>query len=280
MNPHPDEHTYPGEENLIWGQGIKERHRVEKPRTKYSAVSEQARKMIPSENLCKMFCGGKSCKYCSSVGWKKEQMVVDGLYSEWVTCNIMAMARMSSDNIKHFNMIKQLQDLQVKTIINLQQPGEHAYCGFGNHSSGFSYNPQTLMDAGLFFYNFTIQDYGVAGMATLLDIVKVMQFAVSQGKVTVHCHAGLGRTGMVIACYLIYNNRVQTDKAIQYVRSRRPGAIQTKQQINICRQFETYLKPFFIIFSEIDAVSFNQFLTRQRHLLHGYEARKLKNIPK
>ena len=36
----------------------------------------------------------------------------------------------------------------IKTVINLQQPGEHASCGYGNDSSGFSYNPQRLMDRG------------------------------------------------------------------------------------------------------------------------------------
>ena len=34
----------------------------------------------------------------------------------------------------------------IKTVINLQQPGEHASCGYGNDSSGFSYNPQRLME--------------------------------------------------------------------------------------------------------------------------------------
>ena len=32
-------------------------------------------------------------------------------------------------------------------------------------------------------------------MVGLLDMVKVLSFALSEGKVAVHCHAGLGRTG-------------------------------------------------------------------------------------
>ena len=31
-------------------------------------------------------------------------------------------------------------------MINLQHPGEHASCGFGLEDSGFSYEPQHLMD--------------------------------------------------------------------------------------------------------------------------------------
>ena len=35
-------------------------------------------------------------------------------------------------------------------------------------------------------------------MVGLLDMVKVLSFALSEGKVAVHCHAGLGRTGKKI----------------------------------------------------------------------------------
>lgn len=35
----------------------------------------------------------------------------------------------------------------------------------------------------------------MANLTTVLDIVKVMAFALQEGKVAVHCHAGLGRTG-------------------------------------------------------------------------------------
>lgn len=35
----------------------------------------------------------------------------------------------------------------------------------------------------------------MANLTTVLDIVKVMAFALQEGKTAVHCHAGLGRTG-------------------------------------------------------------------------------------
>jgi len=34
----------------------------------------------------------------------------------------------------------------IKSIINLQHPGEHAACGFGLEEGGFSYIPQDFMD--------------------------------------------------------------------------------------------------------------------------------------
>lgn len=47
----------------------------------------------------------------------------------------------------------------------------------------------------VYFYNFGWSDYGVANLTTVLDMVKVMAFALQEGKIAVHCHAGLGRTG-------------------------------------------------------------------------------------
>lgn len=35
----------------------------------------------------------------------------------------------------------------------------------------------------------------MANLTTVLDMVKVMAFALQEGKIAVHCHAGLGRTG-------------------------------------------------------------------------------------
>ena len=60
------------------------------------------------------------------------------------------------------------------------------------------------MKANIFFYNFAWKDFGEASMVGLLDMVKVLSFALSEGKVAVHCHAGLGRTGKLnISIYSI-----------------------------------------------------------------------------
>ena len=40
------------------------------------------------------------------------------------------------------------------------------------------------MDAGVFFYNFGWKDYHEASMANILDMVKVLSFALSEGKVS------------------------------------------------------------------------------------------------
>ncbi len=49
------------------------------------------------------------------------------------------------------------------------------------------------MSNDIFFYNFAWRDYAETSVPNLLDMVKVLAFAVSEGKVAVHCHAGLVR---------------------------------------------------------------------------------------
>ena len=65
------------------------------------------------------------------------------------------------------------------------------------------------------------EDLCAPDLPKLLDVVKVMCFSVSKGRAAVHCHAGLGRTGTLIACYLVYQERLSADDAIRSVRSKR-----------------------------------------------------------
>ncbi len=45
----------------------------------------------------------------------------------------------------------------------------------------------------------------------------------------VHCGAGLGRTGVVLACYFVHQG-LSANNAIARVRRRRPGSIETDEQ--------------------------------------------------
>ncbi|XP_067133016.1 protein tyrosine phosphatase domain-containing protein 1-like [Centruroides vittatus] len=267
--------TTVGRHSVTYGQS---------PPARYSKLSEKFRQNAPSEFQCSVFCGGKKCKYESPKNWSHEDMTINGIYSHWVTDDILAMARPSTEVIEKYNVIQQFQEQNIKSIINLQMPGEHSTCGNNLESSGFSYDPQLFMDNDIFFYNFRWKDYGTVSEETLLDMVKVMAFALSEGKVAVHCHAGLGRTGVLIACYLVYSLRCKPNDAIRYVRVKRPQAIQTRNQIQSVQRFAQCVIPLFVVFSNVIPKAFgfnlNQYLNRQRHLIHGLEARHLKFIPK
>ncbi|XP_072553235.1 protein tyrosine phosphatase domain-containing protein 1 [Salminus brasiliensis] len=252
---------------------------------KYTLVGETLRYIIPGHMQCAIGCGGRACKYEDPSRWSADKQAIKGLYSSWITENLLAMARPSTEIIEKYNILEQFQRCGLRTVINLQRPWEHANCGNPlEPESGFTYRPETFMEAGIYFYNFGWNDYGVASLTTILDMVKVMSFAIQEGKMAVHCHAGLGRTGVLLACFLVFTSRMTADQAILFVRAKRPNSIQTRGQLMCVRQFAQFLVPLRNLFAHAEPragpVTLSQFLIRQKHILHGYEARQLRYVPK
>jgi len=64
----------------------------------------------------------------------------------------------------------------------------------------------------------------------LAEGVRAITAALARGdRVAVHCGAGLGRTGTLLACYLVTTG-LPPAAAIAEVRRRRPGSIETRSQ--------------------------------------------------
>jgi atypical dual specificity phosphatase len=67
--------------------------------------------------------------------------------------------------------------------------------------------------------------------------VKAMREAIDAGeRVAVHCGGGLGRTGTLMACYLVARG-ASADAAIAHVRRMRPGSIETREQEQAVRDY-------------------------------------------
>ncbi|PSN44972.1 Protein tyrosine phosphatase domain-containing protein 1 [Blattella germanica] len=112
----------------------------------YNKFSENLRRVTPNGIQCSFFCGGKHCKYENADAWDASHMAIDGIFSHWVTDDILAMARPSTEIIKAKNIIGQFKSLGISSIINLQKPGEHASCGGPLESSGFTYDSNVFME--------------------------------------------------------------------------------------------------------------------------------------
>ncbi|XP_056243102.1 protein tyrosine phosphatase domain-containing protein 1 isoform X1 [Seriola aureovittata] len=256
------------------------------PQPSYSQARENLVKAIPPRLLCLLACGGVDCRYEGPECWKLNQQVIRGLFSSWVTDDVIAMARPSNHLIEKYNIIDQFRRLNIRSVINMQFPGEHAHCGPPLDSeSGFTYSPQIFMDNDIYFYNFAMPDFGVSSLVGIIDGVKVLAFAVREGRVAVHCHAGLGRTGVLIACYLIYTLRISPSEAVHYVRIKRPRSIQTRAQISQVFDFARLLGTQLVQYPDLSLrhgapFTLQHYLNRQALLLHGQEARTLRQTPK
>jgi len=87
-------------------------------------------------------------------------------------------------------------------------------------------------------------DMGVPEFDNLVQAIDfIHQRITNHEPVLVHCLAGLGRTGTILACYLIKYQNMSAEEATQKVREERPGSIQSYPQEEIIFRFEKFLRP-------------------------------------
>ena len=86
-------------------------------------------------------------------------------------------------------------------------------------------------------------DMGVPEFSDLVNSVVYIHKRITEDEpVMVHCLAGLGRTGTILACYLIKYEKISAKKAIQKIREKRHGSIQSFTQEEIIFRFEKFVK--------------------------------------
>lgn len=73
--------------------------------------------------------------------------------------------------------------------------------------------------------------------------------------VAVHCIAGLGRTGTILACFLVRQG-MSADKAITTIREWRPGSIEVPEQEAVVYEYERFIKTRVEEFSDDGAHGF------------------------
>jgi atypical dual specificity phosphatase len=93
------------------------------------------------------------------------------------------------------------------------------------------------------YFHLRVEDYGAPSLEEMDNTVDYIQQQISYKKpVMVHCAAGRGRTGTILAAYLIKKENLTDDQAIKRIRSIRPGSIQSDRQELALDMYEKYIK--------------------------------------
>ena len=193
-----------------------------------------------------IFCGGESCK------WEdpsiRKNSAIHGLLADLYYDCVYACQRPSTCLIKKYHLLEVFKKKRIKLIVNCQINGEHPYCGPNKgleEDCGFSYSPSAFISEGIEvlckgFKDLTPPDI----LDFMLDVVRKMAYVVKykKGRILVHCHAGNGRTGIVIVCFfMFYFNKTYQEALTELRKLRKKGVEKIPQEI-YCQKFGEYIK--------------------------------------
>ena len=228
------------------------------------------------------FCGGKKCPYENYLN--NPNSAIEGLNCDLIENCIYAGQRPCNFLIHKFNLVQSFISKNIGLIVNLQMQGEHPNCGPGelDHLSGFSYNPSLFTSDGIKVKIYGWREFSQPdSIDFILDIVKEISFTIKKERkrVYVHCHTGNTRTAIVVACYLIYNDKLTATDACELAKHYREKFFEKKEQKKYCKQFEEYINSLREIFTT-EKMSVGWFVKNQWDLeLRDSEENKANYIP-
>ncbi len=122
----------------------------------------------------------------------------------------------------------------IDTFIDLTRPSElETYLPVLNERAGY-YSREAR------YFNFPIRDHDVPSPAQMSLILDRLDALLAEGRnICVHCWGGVGRTGIVVGCYLVRHGHTPTDALAQIAEWWRtdprrrfyPGSPETERQV-------------------------------------------------
>ena len=89
---------------------------------------------------------------------------------------------------------------------------------------------------GLRYLHLPVPDYGAPTLQQIVQFLAFLDAGEGDGAVAVHCYAGQGRTGTMLACALVHQG-MSAEEAIRIIRAKRPPSIDTLVQEQVIFDF-------------------------------------------
>ena len=141
----------------------------------------------------------------------------------WIEQGVVMASSFPSDT----ESLRRLRDAGAGLLINLTDQRHEA---------------AVLEKLGLREVCLPVADFSAPPAEVLDAAITAIDQARSDGQaVAVHCQGGLGRTGTVIAAWLVTGG-MDAESAIARVRDLRPGSIETSSQIRAVFEFEARVR--------------------------------------
>uniref|UniRef100_A0A0N4Z9E0 protein-tyrosine-phosphatase n=1 Tax=Parastrongyloides trichosuri TaxID=131310 RepID=A0A0N4Z9E0_PARTI len=96
------------------------------------------------------------------------------------------------------------------------------------------YDPLDFTKFGIKHFLLTFEDMTEPSPEYVLQFLKICQ---EEEIIAVHCKSGLGRTGTLIACYMIWKFKIKAETCIAWLRLARPGSVLTLQAAWLIKMF-------------------------------------------
>jgi len=151
---------------------------------------------------------------------EKRQIILPNF--DWLLENkLAAMAYPESEDAFTF-----LYRIGIRAVLNLAE-------------APYSYEaPDTI---GMLTRHIPVADFTAPTLQQVKQAVAMISSCLDRNMpVTVHCRAGLGRTGTILACYLV-GMEMPANNAIIIIREWRPGSIEGPDQEAVVYEYERFI---------------------------------------